>query len=199
MTTTLERLDTLFDDSVSAISKARADLLDDVAKGARILAHSLDSGGKILCCGNGGSATDAQHFSAELLNRFELDRRPLPAVALTGDMATITAIANDDAYDRVFAKQIEALGQKDDVLLAISTSGNSGNIIEAARVATEREMPIVALTGKNGGRLADTLTSRDVEIRVQNESTARIQEVHAIIIHCFCDLLDQHITGAHQL
>ncbi|MEZ5582442.1 MAG: SIS domain-containing protein [Candidatus Competibacteraceae bacterium] len=146
--------------------------------------------GKVLVCGNGGSAADAQHFAAELVNRFERERPGLPAIALTTDSSALTAIANDYAFIDVFARQIHALGKGGDVLLAISTSGHSANITAAARAAHARGMPVVALNGRDGGELAELLGEHDVEIRIPGPSTARIQEVHILTIHCLCDLVD---------
>jgi D-sedoheptulose 7-phosphate isomerase len=151
--------------------------------------------GKILACGNGGSAADAQHFSAELLNRFEMERLPLPAVALTTDTSTLTSIANDYDFDQVFAKQVRALGQTDDVLLAISTSGNSRNVIEAIHAAHERQMAVIALTGRDGGAMAELLGDDDVHICVPHTRTARIQEVHLVCLHCLCDAIDCLLLG----
>jgi D-sedoheptulose 7-phosphate isomerase len=150
---------------------------------------------KIVACGNGGSAADAQHFASEMLNRFELERPGLPGLALTTDTSTLTSIANDYDYSEVFSKQILALGQPGDVLLVITTSGNSPNVIRAVEAAKERHMLCVALNGRDGGRLAEYLTNEDVNIVVTGPSTARIQEVHGIIIHCFCDLIDRQLLG----
>lgn len=150
---------------------------------------------KVLTCGNGGSAGDAQHFSSEMLNRFERERPALPAIALSTDTSTITSIANDYHFDEIFAKQIRALGQTGDILLVYSTSGNSGNVIKAVTVAHEKDMRVIALTGKDGGTLAETLNEADIEIRVPSDSTARIQEVHLLISHCLCDLIDQQLFG----
>ena len=160
------------------------------------MSQSLLDDGKVLSCGNGGSAGDAQHFSSELLNRFEMERPGLPAMALTTDSSTLTSIANDYAYEDIFAKQIRALGRQSDVLLAISTSGNSENVCRAIVAAHEREMKVVALTGRDGGRMADLLDDRDVEIRVPATRTARIQEVHLVVIHCLCDLIDTTLLGS---
>ena len=146
-------------------------------------------------CGNGGSASDAQHFSAELLNRFEKERPGLPAIALTTDSSTLTAIANDYAHNEIFSTQIRALGQANDVLFAISTSGNSGNVIEAINAAHDRDIIVVALTGKDGGKMAGLLRENDIEIRVPADRTARIQEVHLVVIHCLCDFIDTQLFG----
>ena len=163
------------------------------------IVQSLLNEGKILSCGNGGSAGDAQHFSAELLNRFEKERPGLPAVALSTDSSTLTAIANDYHYNEIFAKQVTALGQSNDVLLAISTSGNSANVIEAIKAAHDRKMSVVALTGRDGGALAGQLREKDVEIRVPSDRTARVQEVHLVVIHCLCDFIDTQLFGGDEV
>ncbi|MGJ8513683.1 MULTISPECIES: phosphoheptose isomerase [Carnimonas] len=159
------------------------------------MVQCLIDDGKILSCGNGGSAGDAQHFSSELLNRFERERPGLPALALTTDSSTITSIANDYSYSDVFARQIRALGQPGDILLAISTSGNSSNVVQAIQAAHDREMSIIALTGRDGGNMASLLSQEDCEIRVPATSTARIQEVHLLVIHCLCDMIDYQLFG----
>ncbi len=151
--------------------------------------------GKALACGNGGSAADAQHFSSEMVNRFELDRPGLPAIALTTDTSTLTSIANDFSYEQVFARQVSTLGQPGDVLLAISTSGGSPNIVAAAEAARGRDMTVIALTGRDGGKLAEQLSDRDVLICVPADSTARIQEIHLLTIHCLCDAVDSALLG----
>jgi len=156
----------------------------------------LLANGKILACGNGGSAADAQHFSAELLNRFERERPGLAAIALTTDTSTLTAIANDYEYEQVFSKQLSALGQAGDVLLGISTSGNSKNVARAVSAAHEREMRVVALTGRGGGEIGNLLASEDVHICVPHSQTARIQEVHLLTLHCLCDGIDCMLLGA---
>ena len=179
-----------FLDSIEAKTNAVDELIIPIKHAANCISRSLLNEGKILSCGNGGSAGDAQHFSAELLNRFEIERPGLPAVALTTDSSTLTAIANDYQYDQIFSKQIHALGTNRDVLLAISTSGNSPNIMEAVHAAHEREMIVICLTGKKGGKLAELLKTDDVEIRVPSDRTARIQEVHLLVIHCLCDIID---------
>ena len=161
----------------------------------QMMVNSLLNGGKILSCGNGGSAGDAQHFSSEMLNRFERERPSLPAMALTTDSSTVTSIANDYSYNEIFSKQIRALGNAGDVLLAISTSGNSANVVQAIKAAHEREMTVVALSGKDGGDMTALLTENDVEIRVPAFVTARIQEVHLLVIHCLCDFIDCALFG----
>lgn len=166
-----------------------------IVAASECISQSLLDEGKILSCGNGGSAGDAQHFSSELLNRFERERPGLPAMALTTDSSTLTSIANDYTYDDIFSKQIRALGQKNDVLLAISTSGNSENVNRAIVAAHERDMRVVALSGRDGGPMAGLLTEDDVEIRVPANRTARIQEVHLLVIHCICDLIDVALLG----
>ena len=181
-----------FEDSI-ATKQAAIGLAPAIAAAAATMTRCLLEDGKILSCGNGGSAADAQHFSSELLNRFELERPGLPAVALTTDSSTLTSIANDYAFVEVFAKQVRALGQPADVLLAISTSGNSENVVRAIRAAHERGLCVVALTGRDGGAIAGLLADGDIEIRVPADRTCRIQEVHLLVIHCLCDLIDAEL------
>jgi D-sedoheptulose 7-phosphate isomerase len=181
-----------FEDSI-ATKQAAIGLAPAIAAAAATMTRCLLEDGKILSCGNGGSAADAQHFSSELLNRFELERPGLPAVALTTDASTLTSIANDYAFVEIFAKQVRALGQPTDVLLAISTSGNSENIVRAIRAAHERGLRVVALTGRDGGAVAGVLSDGDIELRVPAERTCRVQEVHLLIIHCLCDLIDAEL------
>ena len=166
-----------------------------ITRAGLLIVRCLLANGKVLSCGNGGSAGDAQHFSAEMLNRFEMERPGLPAVALSTDTSTLTAIANDYSYEQVFSKQVRALGQPGDVLLAISTSGSSPNVAEAVLAAHERGMSVVVLSGRDGGSMAELLSEDDIEIRVPSESTARIQEVHLLAIHCLCDLIDRELLG----
>lgn len=188
---TLNRIEQHFQNSINAKQQALATLPPYIAKAGKLMADALQQGHKILSCGNGGSAADAQHFSSELLNRFEQERPPLAAIALTTDSSTLTAIANDYRYEEVFSKQVKALGQANDILLAISTSGNAANVVHAIHAAHEKGLHVIALTGKDGGTIAKTLRAQDVEIRVPATSTARIQEIHLLTIHCLCDWIDQ--------
>jgi D-sedoheptulose 7-phosphate isomerase len=191
----LKRVRDHFAESI-ATKQAAADVLaESIAAGGQLMADALLADGKILSCGNGGSAADSQHFSSELLNRFEMERPGLPAIALTTDASTVTSISNDYAYEEIFSKQVRALGKPQDVLLGISTSGNSENVIRAIEAAHERGMRVVALSGRDGGRMADLFEEGDVEIRVPATRTARIQEVHLVVIHCLCDLIDTTLLG----
>ena len=183
-----------FEAGIKLKQEAMTELAPRIALAAETLYTALRAGGKILSCGNGGSAGDAQHFSSEMLNRFELERQGLAAIALTTDTSTLTSIANDYNYSQVFSRQVLALGSSGDVLLAISTSGNSANVLAAAAAAHDRDMRVIALTGGGGGRISAMLTTGDVEICVPADSTARIQEVHLLVIHCLCDLVDQNIA-----
>ena len=185
-----------FSESASVKLAAARSLAEPLARAVSMMASALAAGGKILACGNGGSAADAQHFAAELLNRFETERPPLAAVALTTDTSTLTSIANDYSFEQVFEKQVRALGRRGDVLLAISTSGNSPNVIAAARAARELGIAVVALTGRDGGKLGAALAPADVHARVPHQSTARIQEVHVLALHCICDGIDFQLYGA---
>lgn len=171
-------------------------LAEPIARAASLMAAALRAGDKILACGNGGSAADAQHFAAELVNRFEIERPPLAAVALTTDSSTLTSIANDFRYEDVFAKQLRALGRSGDVLLAISTSGNSASVLEAVEAAHVLGLRVVALSGRRGGKLGEQLSAQDVHISVPHASTARIQEVHLLVLHCLCDAIDFQMFGA---
>ncbi len=195
MTELTDRVQQLFNDSIQTKRQALEQLAAPIAGAAELIVSRMMAGCKILSCGNGGSAADAQHFSSEMLNRFERERPGLPAFALTTDSSTLTSIANDYDYEEVFAKQVRALGQPGDLLLAISTSGASPNVNAAVEAAHEREMYVVALSGKDGGRLATLLNGDDREIRVPSESTARIQEIHLLTIHCLCDLIDRQLLG----
>ena len=191
-----DRIINHFSDSIQTKQDSLSNLCELIAFASQKIVESLVDDKKILTCGNGGSAADAQHFSSEMLNRFERERPALPAIALTTDTSTLTSIANDYHFDEVFAKQIRALGQAGDILLVFSTSGNSGNIVSAVKTAHDKEMVVIALTGKDGGTLASILNESDIEIRVPSDSTARIQEVHLLITHCLCDLIDQQLFGS---
>ncbi len=192
----IERITRHFEDSMATKRLAMTQLAAPIAQAAMLMVDCLRAGGKILSCGNGGSAADAQHFAAELLNRFEIERPPLAAIALTTDTSTLTSIANDYRYDEVFVKQVRALGRPQDVLLAISTSGNSANVNLAVTAAQSQGLRIVAMSGKDGGHLRDLLKTDDVELCVASSSTARIQETHILILHCLCDLIDQHLLAS---
>jgi D-sedoheptulose 7-phosphate isomerase len=189
------RVRQLFEESIATKVEAAALLPPAIARAAGLITRQLLAGRKVLACGNGGSAADAQHFSSEMLNRFELDRPGLPAIALTTDSSTLTSIANDVHFSEVFARQVRALGQPGDVLLAISTSGRSRNVLAAIEAARDREMHVVLLTGGEGGEASALLRDPDVEIRVPSHSTARTQEVHILALHCLCDLVDRQLLG----
>ncbi|MCC6194195.1 MAG: phosphoheptose isomerase [Burkholderiales bacterium] len=195
MSDDVKRIREHFADSARLKVEAADVLAPDIARAARLLIECLLADGKILACGNGGSAADAQHFAAELVGRFERERPELPAIALTTDTSLLTAVANDYSFEAVFAKQVRGLGAKGDVLLAISTSGNSGNVIAAIEAAHAREMRVVALTGKGGGRIGELLAPEDVHLCVPHSRTARIQEVHLLMIHCLCDAIDATLLG----
>lgn len=186
----LARIDRHFAASVESKQHTLRDMGPQIVQAAEHLAERLQQGAKILACGNGGSAADAQHFTAELINRFEIERPGLAAIALTVDSSALTSIANDYAFEQVFARQVQALGRAGDVLLAISTSGNSPNVLAAMVVAQQLGMSIIALTGRDGGSMSHTLAAHDIEIRVSAMVTARIQETHILVIHCLCDLVD---------
>lgn len=192
------RIQQMFKASIETKQKALDVLPEAIEQASSLMVNSLLNDGKILACGNGGSAGDSQHFSSELLNRFERERPSLPAIALTTDSSTITSIANDYSYEEVFSKQIRALGREGDVLLAISTSGNSANVVQAIHAAHDRNMRVVALTGRDGGNMAPLLLPDDIEIRVPSSVTARIQEVHLVVIHCLCDLIDNQLFGYEE-
>jgi D-sedoheptulose 7-phosphate isomerase len=194
----VKRINNHFTDSAQIKLNAMEVLAAPLADAATLMAASLKNDGKILACGNGGSAGDAQHFSAELLNRFEMERPPLSAIALTTDSSTLTSIANDYSYDEVFSKQVFGLGRPGDVLLAISTSGNSPNVLKAVQVAHERRMTVVALTGRNGGKMSGMLRNEDINLCVPADSTARIQEVHLVCLHCICDAIDCILLGVEK-
>jgi D-sedoheptulose 7-phosphate isomerase len=185
-----------FEDSAQTKLNAVDALAAPVAAAIETMTECLLAGGKIMACGNGGSAGDAQHFAAELIGRFEAERQELAALALTTDSSILTAVANDYSFNQVFAKQVRGLGHAGDVLLAISTSGNSGNVIEAIKAAHEHDIRIIALTGRGGGQIGELLRDDDIHLCVPAERTARIQETHLLVIHCLCDGIDALLLGA---
>lgn len=191
----LDRVEGHFEQSIETKRLAVAEMGPSIVAAAERMAQAILSEHKVLSCGNGGSAGDAQHFSSEMLNRFERERPGLPAMALTTDTSTLTSIANDYRFEEVFSKQVRALGLPGDILLAISTSGNSPNIVQAVNAAHDRGMTVIAMTGRDGGEIAQRLDEEDIELRVPAESTARIQEVHLLTIHCLCDLIDTQLFG----
>jgi len=191
----IDRVKSQFAASIETKISAADQLPEAISKAGEKMVQALLAGNKILSCGNGGSAADAQHFASELINRFETERPSLPAIALTTDSSTLTSIANDYSYSQVFAKPINALGQAGDILLAISTSGNSENILAAIVSAHSRNMSVIALTGFEGGKIPQLLQNQDIEIRIPANSTARIQETHLLVIHCLCDLIDYQLFG----
>jgi len=192
----LGRVAAQFAESAQLKLSASQTLAAPVARAGMLLAEALRGGGKVLACGNGGSAADAQHFAAELVNRFEIERPPLAALALTTDSSTLTSIANDYSFQQVFSKQLRALGRRGDALLAISTSGNSANVVEAIHAAHELGLRVVALTGNGGGKIAPLIGGDDVHVCVPHKSTARVQEVHLLVLHCLCDAIDFQLFGA---
>jgi len=189
------RITTLFNNSIQTKQDSLTALSEHIEYAAQKIVETLVNDKKLLTCGNGGSAGDAQHFSSEMLNRFERERPALPVIALTTDTLTITSIANDYHFDEVFAKQIRALGQVGDALVVYTSSGNSANLLKAVNTAHDKNMTVIALTGKDGGMLAGLLNDIDIEIRVPSQSTARVQEVHLLITHCLCDLIDYQLFG----
>jgi D-sedoheptulose 7-phosphate isomerase len=192
---TTRRIRAHFTDSAQLKLAAVDELAPHIARAAVVMTECLLADGKILACGNGGSASDAQHFAAEMVGRFERERPELPAISLATDTSILTAVANDYDFTHVFARQVRALGRTGDVLLAISTSGNSGNVVAAVDAAHERGLRIVALTGKGGGRIGELITADDVHLCVPHTVTARIQEVHLLTIHCLCDAIDSSLLG----
>jgi D-sedoheptulose 7-phosphate isomerase len=193
-----QRIQQHFIDSADLKYQAAQSLTKPIAAAIQAVLACVTSGGKVLACGNGGSAADAQHFAAEFVGRFERERPELGAIALTTDSSILTAVGNDYDFNQIFAKQVRALGQAGDVLLAITTSGNSANVLAAVEAAHEREMTVVALTGRGGGRMATALRETDVHICVPHERTARIQEVHLLTIHCLCDGVDAQLLGDQE-
>lgn len=190
MTTLQERVAAHFEESIAAKQRSADLLTEPAADAALLLMNCLMNDGKILICGNGGSAADAQHFAAEMTGRFEKERMELAALALTTDTSALTAIGNDYGFDHIFSKQVRALGRAGDVLIGISTSGNSANVIEAVKAAHERDMHVVAMTGRDGGKMAAMLKDSDVLLNVPHPRTARIQETHILLVHALCDLVD---------
>jgi D-sedoheptulose 7-phosphate isomerase len=193
-----QRIQQHFIDSADLKYQAAQSLTKPIAAAVQAVLACVTSGGKVLACGNGGSAADAQHFSAEFIGRFERERPELAAIALTTDSSILTAIANDYDFSQVFARQVRGLGQPGDVLLAMSTSGNSANVVTAIEAAHEREMTVVALTGRGGGRIGNLLRETDVHICVPHDRTARIQEVHLLALHCICDGVDGQLLGDQE-
>ncbi|MFL2840404.1 MAG: phosphoheptose isomerase [Pseudohongiellaceae bacterium] len=191
----LDRVKGFFAASIECKIQSMEAISPAISEAAKVLVEALLTEKKILACGNGGSAGDAQHFAAELINRFERERPPLPAIALTTDSSILTSIANDYSFEEVFSKQVRALGQGGDVLLSISTSGNSPNVIEAVKIAHARKMKVIMLSGREGGAMRELIKPDDVEICVPSQITARIQEVHLLVIHCLCDLIDTQLFG----
>lgn len=189
------RMTSHFDDAIDTFKASSRELAAPLAGAVDILFGALANNAKILACGNGGSAADAQHFVAELVGRFERDRLPLASIALNTDTSILTAVGNDYGYDAVFERQVNALGQPGDVLVAISTSGNSNNVIKAIEAAHDREMVVIALTGKGGGVITDILQETDIHLCVPSDRTMRIQEVHILLLHALCDGIDALLLG----
>jgi D-sedoheptulose 7-phosphate isomerase len=191
----VEHLRTHFEEGIELRKRMAETLPAEIARAGEALANALQSGRKALACGNGGSAADSQHFAAELVGRFERERPGLPGIALTVDSSALTAIANDYDFERVFSKQVEALGNAGDVLLAISTSGNSKNVIEAVKSAQARGLVVIALTGRDGGAMGRMMRAQDFHLNVAHPRTMRVQEVHLLVIHCLCEVVDNLIFG----
>lgn len=189
----IQRVKHNFNESVQTKIAAADTLAEHIVSAGELMVQCLLSNNKILSCGNGGSAADAQHFSSELINRFEVERPSLPAIALTTDTSTLTSIANDYSYQEIFSRQVKALGQKGDILLAISTSGNSKNVAEAIEAGHQKQCRTIALTGRDGGEIASLLNEQDIEIRVPSDITARVQETHLLVIHCLCDIIERQL------
>jgi D-sedoheptulose 7-phosphate isomerase len=195
MNTIIERITMNFTDSIQTKINSADSIINIIAEASEEMVQALLEGHKILSCGNGGSACDALHFSSQMQNRFKQERPGLPAIALTTDIPTLTAIANDYHFSDIFAKQVRTIGQAGDILLAISTSGNSANVVNAIKAAHDKNMGVIALTGYDGGKIVEHLQEKDIEIRVPAYDTARIQETHLLIIHCLCDIIDFRLFG----
>ncbi len=193
-----QRIQQQFFESADLKYAAAEPLSKPIAEAVEAVLGSITAGGKVLACGNGGSAADAQHFAAELVGRFERERPGLAAMALTTDSSILTAIGNDYDFASIYSKQVQAIGQPGDVLIAISTSGNSANVLAAVEAAHAKDMTVVALTGRTGGRLSELLTDTDVHIAVPHDRTARIQEVHLLALHCLCDAVDFQLLGDQE-
>ncbi|MEW6099915.1 MAG: phosphoheptose isomerase [Pseudomonadota bacterium] len=194
-----QRIQQQFFESADLKYQAAEALARPIADAVHAIIGCLTAGGKVLACGNGGSASDAQHFAAEFVGRFERERPGLAAIALTTDTSILTAVGNDYDFTQVFSKQVQALGQPGDVLVALSTSGNSANVIAAVQAAHDKEMTVIALTGRGGGKLKDLLAETDVHICVPHDRTARIQEVHILALHCICDAVDAQLLGEQDI
>ncbi len=190
-----QRIQQQFFDSADLKYAAAEILAKPIADAVQAVVGSITAGGKVMACGNGGSASDAQHFAAEFVGRFERERPGLAALALTTDSSILTAVGNDYDFNSIFSKQVQALGAPGDVLVAITTSGNSANVLAAVQAAHAKEMTVVALTGRGGGKMRELLTETDVHICVPHERTARIQEVHILALHCLCDAVDLQLLG----
>ena len=193
-----QRIQQHFIDSADLKYQSAQALSKPIAAAVQAILASVTSGGKVLACGNGGSAADAQHFAAEFVGRFERERPELGAIALTTDTSIITAVANDYDFNQIFSRQVRALGSSGDVLLAITTSGNSANVLAAVEAAHARDMTVVALTGRGGGKMSSALRETDVHVCVPHERTARIQEVHLLVLHCLCDGVDSQLLGDQE-
>jgi len=187
-----------FQNSIDVKTASLSALKQPITNASLKIFTALQNGNKVLCCGNGGSAADSQHFVAELVNRFEIEREPLAAISLTTDTSILTSVSNDYSYDLIFEKQVKALGQEGDILFAISTSGNSNNIIKAVQAAKHKKMNVVSLSGNCGGEVTNILGQTDIEIRVPSNATARIQETHILVIHCICDAIDWQHTQTNK-
>ena len=192
----VSHVEEIFQASIETKQASLEKVKSNIVNAADTMLQAFKQNNKVLTCGNGGSAADAQHLSSELLNRFEREREGLAAIALTTDSSTLTSIANDYNYENIFSRQVQALGNANDVLVAITTSGNSANVLAAIQAAHEKNMTVIALTGNSGGQLTSILKDDDIEVQVPSDSTARIQEVHLLVLHCICNLIDQHLLDS---